>query len=80
MVAEDGEICYSSGCWDFWGLMNAAAITSATMNRTPASSCPSRPLLPHTQSRSFGHAGLTAWPARWPFILRRGRLKPGTAD
>jgi hypothetical protein len=26
---EDGEICYSSGCWDFWGLMNAAAITSA---------------------------------------------------
>src|SRR5580693_4088866 len=26
---EDGEICYSSGCWDFCGLMNAAAITSA---------------------------------------------------
>jgi hypothetical protein len=130
---EDGENCYSSGCWDFWGLMNAAAITSAApavhqelistlaersrihrrwdqprgrwdqpqrrwdqpqparygAGRRPAAShdAPNggtelsvASLLPHTQSRSFGHAGLTAWPARWPCTLRRGRRKPGTAN
>jgi hypothetical protein len=101
---EDGEICYSSGCWDFWDLMDAAAITSVApavhqqpigtlAERTrirrlrdqrprhwdqpqPARSGAERrraashdepdastdlsvaSLLPHPQSRSFGHAGL----------------------
>ncbi len=100
---EDGEICYSSGCWDLWDLMNAAPITSAApavhqeligtlaeptrvrrlrdqqqrrwdqpqparsgAERRPAASHDEpdastdlsvASLLPHTQSRSFGHAG-----------------------
>ena len=105
---EDGEICYSSGCWDFWDLMNAAPITSAApavhqeligtlaertrirrlrdqqqrrwdqpqparsgAERRPAASHDEpdastdlsvASLLPHTQSRSFGHAGLDGPP------------------
>ena len=105
---EDGEICYSSGCWDFWDLMNAAVITSVApavhqepigtlaertrirrlrdqrqrhwdqppparsgAERRPAASHDEpdastdlsvASLLPHTQSRSFGHAGLDGPP------------------
>jgi hypothetical protein len=120
---EDGEICYSSGCWDFWDLMNAAPITSAApavhqeligtlAERTrihrlrdqqqrrwdqpqPAQSgAERRPAASHDEpdagtdlsSRpsccripSPTPSVMLAWTAAGPFILRRGRLRPGTA-
>ncbi len=51
---EDGEICYSTGCWDSWDLMNAAAITSAApaVHQEPIGTLAERPRIRRLRDQS----------------------------